>query len=340
MGPFAVAGTLDRSLHGPQIGHVNKNENTRRIDTLRRLRTGGGGRINPSTAPIHSIFLPPGIKILVKPNLLAPTPPDFLPCTHPAVVRAVCLYFLEKGAEIDVGDSPTFGQGVKIAEKIGLTEALADLPVRLINLDRPQWVRLHSGGRALISRRVFEYEMFVNISKFKAHHQTRVTGAVKNVYGCVSGLYKPLFHFLYGDRGGRFRRMIYDLWRFIPPNISVMDAIITMHVNGPTNGRPYPLGLLGASPSPVALDTAVLKVIGLPPAHAPLWQTAFDLNLPGVDAGDIVYPLEPPASFNGSGFKTPGRLHPVSFRPLRIASHWLHRFFDREARAGGRGSNR
>ena len=63
-----------------------------------------------------------GMKVLVKPNLLTPRPPDHITCTHPLVVRAVCEYLLDAGCQVRVGDSPTFGKAVDIAESIGLTQ--------------------------------------------------------------------------------------------------------------------------------------------------------------------------------------------------------------------------
>jgi uncharacterized protein (DUF362 family) len=266
-----------------------------------------------------------GTRALVKPNLLAPTPPHYLPCTHPLIVRAVCKYLISLGAEVKLGDSPTFGRGIDIASQIGLAKAVEDLPVTLVNLDRPKITRLPFRGWAPISRIALENDLIVSVSKLKAHHQTRVTGAVKNVYGCVTGLRKPILHLLKGD-GGNFEKMLLGIWGCLPPNVSVMDAITAMHIHGPTNGSPYHLGLLAASPSPVALDTAVMSILRLQPQDAPLWQTALDLDLPGARLEDLIYPLRPPESFDATGFQTPAHLFPISFRPLKVAVHLIKRF--------------
>lgn len=264
-----------------------------------------------------------GARILIKPNLLAPSEPDHLPCTHPLVVRAICQHFVDLGAKVRVGDSPTFGNAVTIADKIGLTEALADLPVTVVNLDRLTPVRLTYGGWMAISPRALENDLIVSVPKLKAHHQMRITGAVKNAYGCVPGLCKPLLHLLYGDRGARFERLFLEIWQNLPPSVSLMDAIVSMHVHGPTKGEPYPLGLLAASPSAVALDTAVMSILGLEPDDAPLWRTALNLNLLGARLEDLAFPLESPGSFGDVGFKTPEHLFPMSFRPLRVIQHYL-----------------
>ena len=111
-----------------------------------------------------------GARILVKPNLLAPKPPDFLPCTNPWVVRAACEYLLNLGVSVTVGDSPSFGTGIRVAQKIGLADALADLPVNLIDLNRPKMVRLISrAGKVAISRPVLDFDGILNLPKLKVH---------------------------------------------------------------------------------------------------------------------------------------------------------------------------
>ena len=266
-----------------------------------------------------------GMKVLVKPNLLTPMPPEHITCTHPLVVRAVCEYLLESGVEVRVGDSPTFGKAVDIAQSIGLTETLADLPVAIVNLDQPKLVRFSFGGTVPMSRVALENDLIVSVPKLKAHHQMRFTGAVKNVYGCVTGLGKPVLHVLHGDRGCRFENMIHEIREQLPPIVSLMDAVTAMHVHGPVKGQPYPMGLLAASNSAVALDTAVMTMLGLKPEDAPLWRLSVNLNLPGATPEEIVYPLETPESFNGKDFKFTEHLYPISFRPFKLAAHYIRR---------------
>ncbi len=272
-------------------------------------------------------FRPPrSTKVLVKPNLLTPMPPEHLTCTHPQVVRAVCEYLLDSGAEVSVGDSPTFGKAVNIAQSIGLTQTLEDLPVKIVNLDQPRFVRFSFGGRVPVSRIALESDMIVSIPKLKAHHQMRITGAVKNVYGCVSGIGKPILHVLHGDRGCRWENMILEIRQQLPPSVSLMDAVKAMHVHGPVKGQSYPMGLLAASHSAVALDTAVMTMLGLRPEDAPLWRLSLDLNLPGSRPEDVVYPSETPESFTVRDFECTKHLYPVSFRPFKLAAHYMRRF--------------
>jgi len=260
-----------------------------------------------------------GARVLIKPNLLAPKPPDFLPCTHPLVVRAACQFFLEAGARVSVGDSPSFGHGIKVSQKIGLQQALADLPVTLVNFDRPKLVRLSfPGGAVLLSHQALTHDFILNLPKLKTHRMVRLTGAVKNYFGCVTSVAKGFLHFLYGDRSCRFEKMIIELQQHLPPSMSLLDAVVAMHGRGPVDGEPYHLGLLAASPSAFALDTAIYQLLGLQPADVPLWQESVRQELAGVRPEEIYFPLEPLDSFDAGEFRVPGRLQSLNFHPWRL----------------------
>lgn len=264
-----------------------------------------------------------GDRVLVKPNLLAATPPDFLPCTHPQVVRAVCRYLLDRGARVQVGDSPSLGTGAHIASSIGLVEALEDLGVPLVELHNPKVVRLSfPGGRAGLSRRALDNDLIVNLPKLKVHRMLRLTGAVKNFFGCVTGLRKALMHGIYGW-GNRFESMLLDLQKHLPPSLSLMDAVTAMHVGGPVHGQPYNLELLAASPSAVGLDTAVFSLLGQSAADVATWQEALRRGLPGAALTDLCYPLEPPQAFANNGFQIPRELDPVGFNPVRLMRNFI-----------------
>jgi uncharacterized protein (DUF362 family) len=265
-----------------------------------------------------------GTRVLVKPNLLAPKPPDFLPCTNPLMVRAACEYSLDLGARVTVGDSPSFGTGCRIAQKIGLSDALADLPVDLVDLNRPTLTRLPSQrGLVAISRLALEQDVILNIGKLKVHRMVALTGAVKNHFGCITSVWKALLHVVMGDRGTRFESMLLDLLDLLPPSVSLLDAVRAMHVTGPVDGEPFPLELLAASPSAVALDTAMYTLLGLSPADVPLWQEATRRNIFGAHPGDLVYPLEPLDSFDAKDFVIPDTLQPAGFHPMRVAKRFM-----------------
>ena len=122
--------------------------------------------------------------------------------------------------------------------------------------------------------RLMEFDAILNLPKLKVHRMLGLSGAVKNHFGCVTSVWKALLHVLWGDRGNRFESMLMDLLDLLPPSVSLMDAVVAMHVTGPVDGSPFPLKMLAASPSAVALDTALYTLLHLAPADVPLWQEA------------------------------------------------------------------
>ena len=238
-----------------------------------------------------------GDKVLVKPNLVGPRN-TALSCSEPRLVRAVCRHLLTRGATVTVADSPAFGTGRIMARLAGITEALADLPVTVGNLDAPRPLALADGGSIGVSRLALEADHIVSVARLKCHDQMGMTLAVKNFFGCVCGFRKSLAHQRLGKDRGRFARMILDVFAALPPSTSLLDGIVAMHKAGPVAGEAFALGLLGAAANPVALDTAIYTRFGLTPQDMPLWREAWPM---------FILPLRsrPGARFSASGHWSP-----------------------------------
>lgn len=263
-----------------------------------------------------------GDRVLVKPNLLRA---DFLTCTNAMIVAESCRWLLDKGCKVTVGDSPGFGTAKGVAKFIGLEDALAKAgcgEVPVISLDSPVKRPLTLGGKIGISRHALEADYILNIPKLKAHTQMRVTGAVKNMFGCISGVRKAFAHSQYGDkeRNGvqAFPSLVADILNHLPPVGSLMDAIVAMHVRGPSGGREFHSGLLAASANPVALDTAVYSLLGVSPEELPLWAELQRRKAVGAFLKEIVPYGEPVGEFDLSGFMLPVNLASQTFNPARL----------------------
>ena len=258
-----------------------------------------------------------GMRVVVKPNLVTFSNAG-LCCTHPLVVRAVCLHLLERGAQVRVADSPAFGSAPRVARAAGLDSALKDLGLTVHGLGNPVPLNLTKGGAISVSRDALDADMILNVPRFKAHRQMVLTGAVKNLFGCVCGLRKVMAHNRFGDDPQAFRSMIMDVALSMPPTLTVLDAIVPMHVSGPVNGEPFRLSLLAACADPVGLDTFLYTLLGLAPTQVPLWQESVDRGLDGSDADALDYPMEQPGAFDATGFTLPATLMDLHFNPLRI----------------------
>ncbi len=259
----------------------------------------------------------PGSTALVKPNLVAPRNPS-LSCSHPAVVRAVCLALVERGARVVVADSPAFGTGRIVARLAGFDEALAGLPVTIRSLDNPRRLALSGGGHIGLSRVAQEADHIVNLARLKCHDQMGLTLCVKNFFGCVCGFRKSLAHQTLGKDYDRFAAMILDVFAALPPSTSILDGITAMHKAGPVGGEPFDIGLLGASANPVALDTAIYAALGLTPERIPLWRAAMARGLAGADPAELAFPQLSPGDFRFEGFVVKPELAPLAFEARRF----------------------
>ena len=268
-----------------------------------------------------------GSCVLVKPNLLR-ADPSGLTCTSPQVLRAACLYLLDHGATITIGDSPAFGDAGSVAKAVGITAALADTPelagIPIVSLKNPVSVPLTLGGRIPLSRQALEADSILNIPRLKAHIMVRVSCAVKNLYGCICGTRKAVLHAAHGDKGRRFPAMILDIPGHLPPVMSLVDAVTSMHITGPSGGKPYRSGFLAASPSPVAVDTLIYGMMEVPPADIALWEEAILRGTPGARAEDIQI-LGEVKSFPLEDFRLPATLRGQSFSPPRLLQSALKR---------------
>lgn len=267
--------------------------------------------------------------VLVKPNLVSRANAP-LSCTRPEVARSVCEHLLDHGARPFLADSPAFGSAERVAAAAGYPAALAGLGLKVTTLKHPVPLRLpdEAGGGTIrtigtigtigVARAALEADRIVSLAKVKAHGQFRATASTKNLFGCVCGCRKALAHMRLGDHPGRMEAMILALRAALPPALGLADGIEAMHRGGPIHGQPFPLGLLGAAPDTLALDTAIFSLLGLTPEQVPLWGLALERGLPGADPGQLVYPLETPKGFDATGFEVQAALEPMRFEPLRF----------------------
>ncbi|MGE4551585.1 MAG: DUF362 domain-containing protein [Desulfovibrionaceae bacterium] len=260
--------------------------------------------------------LAPGDRVLVKPNLVSRRNAG-LSCSEPAVVAAVCGYFLDRDAVVTVADSPAFGSAAAVARASGLAEALARRGLAVRGLGRGVSLSRSDGSRIGLGRRALEADLLVGAPRLKAHGQMRVTAGVKNLFGCVVGCRKALAHERFRSHEA-FAALILDVAAALPPGLTLLDAVRAMHRDGPIGGAAIDLGWLAASADPVALDTAVYGLLGLTPAQVPLWAEALRRRLPAADPARLDYPLLGPLDLDCSGFVVPEALDAVPFRPARL----------------------
>jgi len=212
-----------------------------------------------------------GEHILIKPNLLVSATPEGLVSGHPTVFRAVAQQLRDAGAELSYGDSPAFGSAAGVARKSGIAAAAEELGIPLADFSAGRTVSFPEGRlikQFTIAHAALDTDGIVSLPKLKTHGLMRMTGAVKNQFGCIPGLLKGEFHARMNTME-RFGQMLVDLNLLLRPRLFVMDGVIAMQGNGPRGGDARSLSVLLFSSDPVALDATVCRMIALDPMLVP-----------------------------------------------------------------------
>lgn len=218
-------------------------------------------------------FVKPEEKLLLKPNLLNRHVPEKAVTTHPAVFEAVGRSLRTSGFnQLTYGDSPGMpGSAEKTAEACGLTEAADRLNIPFADFTQSRTVEYTRGMTARkyeICQGVLDAGGIINICKMKTHQLERITGAVKNMFGCVHGVNKAASHAKYPDPES-FAQMLVDLNLLLKARIHIMDGIVAMEGNGPSSGTPVNMNVILISEDPVALDATFCRLISVDPSDIP-----------------------------------------------------------------------
>lgn len=234
-------------------------------------------------------FVKRGDRVLLKPNFIAPRAPGQNPAqTHPAVILAVAALLKDFGARPFVADSPAWTNAKTCARVLGLSDPLAKLGVPVLEMNHSRSCDLGPGRPHIkLSSVALDADAIVNLPKFKSHQQLVTTFAVKNMFGCVSGKRKALWHFQAGDDATQFCTLLIDIYRRLAPAVTIIDGIVAMEGQGPIHGTSKPLGWLIAGADPIACETVCCRLIDLEPEHLPVIRTARQLGFGCADLRDI-----------------------------------------------------
>ena len=246
-------------------------------DPLLVIEAGYHDMAGPVSEILERCTLPlKGARVLVKPNMLGPYPPDKAVTTHPALVSAVVDHLLQAGAKPMVGDNPG-AQGYGINERCGeVTGIAASARGCFVNLAvDPVEVEMRSSftRKVLVSRAVLEADLVISLPKLKTHTQVVLTGALKNTFGYLVGADKCRMHSI-ARTGKAFGELLVDIFSIRPPDLTIMDAVTAMEGNGPSHGPARHLGRLIASKDALAVDAVAARLMDLNPNRLNFYREA------------------------------------------------------------------
>ncbi len=267
-------------------------------------------------------FIAPGMKVLLKVNLIGPKAPDSAAITHPEFVRALTKILKDHGCTVWIGDSsggaiagiaPT-ARSLKVS---GLQEMAESEGAVIKNFDREGVVPVKStidSKPMYLAKPLFEADLVINLPKLKTHSASIYTGAIKNLYGCIPGLRKAEYHRLAPDQF-TLGQIIADIHEAVNVGLHIMDGITAMQGEGPTAGKPYPARKVLMSTDPLALDTAAASMIGLNVDNIPILVSARQRKLGEASLSRISILGDYSTPPRLAGFKVPKRLTRLASSP-------------------------
>ncbi|RPJ00644.1 MAG: DUF362 domain-containing protein [Deltaproteobacteria bacterium] len=235
-------------------------------------------------------FVKKGDRVLLKPNLLVGKAPEKAVTTHPSIVKGMIQIVRERGGIPFIGDSPGIGSAAKAAGRSGIAETARVMDCPIVEFNRPV-LPPEGTGRVFknieIDRAVLEADVIFNLPKWKTHAQMLLTLGVKNLFGCISGPKKALWHLKAGEDRRLFAQVLVDIYQMIPPALTLLDGVTGMEGNGPGSGPPISLGLILASRDALGLDQVVCDLLRIPRRSLMTNRVALDRGL-GKEGVEVV----------------------------------------------------
>lgn len=210
---------------------------------------------------ILKLNMPQNARIIIKPNLNDLQGPQTGTTTDVETVDALIHFLNEQYSpdQVAIVESDSWCRLANEAfSKLGykrLSEMYKN--VKLINLSTAKKIKVSlprpKGFKFLWIPKIFlEYDYYITVPTLRTLFPTRISCALKNQFGLIPTRYKARYH-PYLDN------ILANLNLLIRPNLCLVDGLIGF------DGTPRDVGILILSNDPVANDTIVAKIIGVPP---------------------------------------------------------------------------
>lgn len=223
----------------------------------------------------------PGLdaRIGLKPNLVVAKPSSSGATTDPALVGTVIEYLRERGyRNISIMEGSWVGDSTRRAFKVcGYEELSRKYQVPLVDLKQDTAVRVNVEGMELeVCQRAIEADYLINFPVLKAHCQTKVTCALKNLKGCIPDREKRRFHSM------GLHKPIAALNKALRSDLTIVDGIVG-DLTFEEGGTPVFMGRIIIGTDPVAVDAYAADLLGYKLDDIPYIRLAESLGVGSAD---------------------------------------------------------
>lgn len=194
----------------------------------------------------------------IKPNLVLPSPSNNGATTSPALVEGIIRYLQDNGYNnIVILEGAWVGASTKKAFGVcGYNKISKKYNVPLIDLKTDKYKEIDVEVLSLkVCQKALEIDYLINLPVLKAHCQTHLTCALKNLKGCIPDSEKRRFH-----RLGLHQPIAY-LNKALKSNLIIVDGIIG-DLTFEEGGNPVQMDRIIIGQDPVLIDTYCAALIG------------------------------------------------------------------------------
>jgi uncharacterized protein (DUF362 family) len=225
--------------------------------------------------------IPHGARIGIKPNLVVAKPASSGATTDPGIVAGILGYLHDNGFEdICILESAWVGDSTARAfEVCGYVDLASKFGVELVNLELDSSMSVSMDGDSFeVCTRATEIDYLINVPVLKAHCQTRLTCALKNLKGCIPDREKRRFHSL------GLHRPIVSLNRILRTDLVVVDGIVG-DLSYEEGGNPVNLNRVILGEDPVLVDSYCATILGFEPFDIEHVRLASEAGIGSADLG-------------------------------------------------------
>ena len=197
----------------------------------------------------------------IKPNLVLPSPAEEGATTDPEIIAGIIEYISELGVkEIKILESSWVGAETKRAFQVcGYEELAREFGVQLVDLKEDNVLsKKYKDREYKVCSTVLDVDILVNVPVLKAHCQTKMTCALKNIKGCIPDVEKRRFH-----RQG-LHRPIADINQIVRSDLIVVDGLYG-DLTFEEGGNPVKMARVITGVDPAVIDCYAAQLLGLNP---------------------------------------------------------------------------
>jgi uncharacterized protein (DUF362 family) len=200
----------------------------------------------------------PDNSVVIKPNLVNATPASQGATTHPEIVRGIIEYLKERGIHrIEIAEGSWLGADTREAFRICGYESISkDYDVGLFDLKKDRTTEIVvEDMRISVCNKALQADFLINVPVLKTHCQTSLTGALKNLKGCIPDREKRRFHTL------GIHRPVALLNKILRSHLVIVDGLCG-DLYFEEGGTPLPMHRIITGSNPLNIDLFCADLIG------------------------------------------------------------------------------